>query len=66
MDAQELERRLADKAKLGWDECGATGAGHSPDYRVQPDGLYYCQYCGAELLPEDQKLLCEEANEQRA
>lgn len=64
MDAKELEKRLADMENIGWDECSATGAGHSSDLRPQKDGLFYCQYCGAELLPEDQKMLAEEIHDE--
>ena len=39
--------------KYGVDECSATGAGHTP--QLQSDGRYYCEYCGAEILPEHVK-----------
>lgn len=50
---QEFSRRRKAKLKQGWDECSATGAGHSPEWGPQPDGNVYCQYCGAEILPEE-------------
>lgn len=53
MDKRELEKRRAKKLELGWDECGATGAGHDPENKPQSDGNYYCKYCGAEILPEE-------------
>lgn len=42
-------RRLA-KIELGWDECGACGQDHR--LQEQADGVYYCEYCGIEALPE--------------
>lgn len=59
MDLQELNQRLALYEKYGFDECSASGAGHSPETYPANNGLYHCEYCGAELLPNDQKLLCE-------
>lgn len=53
MDDAELKRRREARDQLGWDECGASGQGHNPDNTPQPDGLWYCRYCGAELLPEE-------------
>lgn len=64
MDHRELARRRAEVQKIGWDECCATGAGHSPESKPQPDGNFYCQYCGAEILPEelmDGQALAQEA-----
>lgn len=47
-------RRNADMyVEYGVDECSATGAGHTP--QLQSDGRYYCEYCGAEILPETVK-----------
>lgn len=53
MTPDELAARRKAKKELGWDECGATGEGHSPEDKAQSDGHFYCRYCGAEMLPED-------------
>ena len=48
--AEEEARR--DRAKaLGWDECAATGAGHSYGPHG-PDGEQQCAYCGIEPMLE--------------
>lgn len=53
MTPDELAARRDAKRKLGWDECGATGASHDPEDKPQRDGQHYCRYCGAEMLPEE-------------
>lgn len=66
MTPNELAARRAAKRNLGWDECGATGAGHDGEDEPQPDGCFYCRYCGAEMLPEETisgRTLAEEAFE---
>lgn len=64
MTPNELAARRAAKKAIGWDECGATGAGHDGEEKPQADGCFYCRYCGAEMLPEETangRYLAEEA-----
>jgi hypothetical protein len=53
---ENFARRRADPeyVKYGVDECGATGGGHG-SMQLQSDGRRYCEYCGAECLPEHVK-----------
>lgn len=55
----DFERRRAEEwfVEFGVDECSACGAGHHFGCKPQSDGRYYCEYCGAEALPEHAKEL---------